>query len=108
MASPSPYALPGGWNTSQNVYALQYHNIAQRKLALVKMIVIDKELLITAMVSHVTLGCTYNVSYIRVGVLCCCLQLASDMETVYSTTLETDRYIKTPPFNSVRLFIALL
>ena len=46
----SPYCLPAGWNTSQDVYALQYHHPGQRKLVLVKIIVIDTQLLINAMV----------------------------------------------------------
>ena len=50
-SSSSPYSLPVGWNSSQDVYSLQYHHPKQRKLCLVKMIVIDTQLLISAMVS---------------------------------------------------------
>ncbi|CAI8008582.1 Proteasome inhibitor PI31 subunit [Geodia barretti] len=82
-AQTSPYGLPAGWNTSQDVYALQYHHPGQRKLILVKMIVIDTQLLISAM-------------------------SAGDIETIHSLTLETDRYVRSQQFNTVSVYSNLL
>ena len=54
--SASPYSLPVGWNSSQEVCSLQYFHQRSRQLFLVKTLVIGGELLISAMVRVIGRG----------------------------------------------------
>ena len=51
ISSSSQPALPEGWNSSQEVCALQYRHIKTKRLGLVKVIPLGGQLLVSAVVS---------------------------------------------------------
>ena len=52
ISSPIQPALPEGWNSSQEVYTLQYRHNPTNRCCLVKGIPLGGQLLISAVVSH--------------------------------------------------------
>ncbi|XP_064383472.1 proteasome inhibitor PI31 subunit-like [Halichondria panicea] len=54
VSSNSNPSLPDGWNSSQDVYTLQYRHETSKKLCLVKAILMDGQLLISATVTRNT------------------------------------------------------
>lgn len=52
LSSPEKPELPPGWNSSQDVYALQYRHQATRQMCLVKAITMGETLLINVVVSN--------------------------------------------------------
>ncbi len=57
VVSNSNGSLPSGWNSSQDVYALQYRHDSTKNLCLVKAILMEGQLLVNAMV-----GDLYSIS----------------------------------------------
>eukprot|EP00731_Ephydatia_muelleri_P034747 Em0074g19a len=86
ISAPGSPCLPEGWNSSSDVYALQYRHEKTGGTCLVKAIPIEGELLLNATVFK-------------------------SAETVHTVSLATSKYVREEPggqFNSPRVFQNLL
>lgn len=85
--------LPEGWNSSQDVYALQYRYEKTKQLGLVKVIPLGSQLLISAVVSLTLHGQTVTLIFTVLN-LHLCWQAACKSSEVFTTTIGIDDYVQ--------------
>ncbi len=97
--SNSSSCLPSGWNSSQDVYALQYRHDATKKACLVKAILMEGQLLVNAMVGELSSIICSKFSFDS-------LEVAGNTSEVVTITVEMAKYVKDDTaFNSPRYLI---